>query len=175
MENKTKNQNFDYFDQFSDFEIDLTKYLEYYSTSDYTLKFSNLQPTKTTIKNLFDTFAVTIDYAKNRFSLFEYEILEGELPSYVSYKNFNTNEFWWLIFLLNNIKNPFTEWPLTQVQLNEYTEMLYRDQGKYSKEFYYQYLFTENEKKRVIKLPYQTQLIDVISQFRKAILDREIG
>ncbi|NCP97763.1 hypothetical protein GW796_05920 [archaeon] len=165
--------NFSFFDQFPDIEIDLTDYLESLSTTSGTSYImSNRQPVKTTIKNMFIKYQLDDKYKNDINLINRYEILEGELPDMVSYKNFNTVDFWWLILVFNNITDPLSEWPLSQEQLNTLSDLYFEEEGLYSRNTYYDMLFESNELKRYIILPRTQTLNDIIWAYQQKILER---
>lgn len=169
MANAGKN-NFDFFDQFKDMEIDLTKFLKEMSAEDYELKFSNIQPVKIKIKNLFEQYRI-VDKIKSQGAAFEtYSILEGEKPEDISQKFYDTIDFWWLILMFNNIKNPFFDMPLSEEQVIQLAATLYTEEGKYPKQVYYRLIFHENEKKRNIIIPRKPYVANIVFEFRKQLI-----
>lgn len=162
--------NFNWMDQFSQMEVDLTPYLANFSTDSYRFSFSNTQPVVTTLTNLFDVYRINLDIAANDSNFSPYTIVDGDRPDNLSYRNYKTVEFWWLILLVNGMKDPFRDWPLTQDQLNVLVDSRYADEGLYTWQTYYDMLFVANEARREIMLPTQSAVYDIIYQFRKAVL-----
>lgn len=161
--------NFSYFDQFPDIEIDMSDYLKNVSGTGQYL-FSNIQPVKTNIKNLFVKYELALDFKKNIDQIQRYTINEFELPDVVSYKNFGTIDFWWMVLVFNDIKNPLKDWPVSQDQLSVLTEYAYETEGKYPRTTYYQFLFEANEAKRNILLPKPSALQEIIWAYQQQIL-----
>lgn len=161
--------NFSYFDQFSDIEIDMTNYITNMSTSAFNYEFNNIQPVKTKLKNLFTEFKLDISYKKNINALIQYTIPEGEMPEVTSFANYNTTDFWWLVLVFNNIKNPLKEWPLSHEQVNILVDTVYNDKGMYTKSVYYDMLFEMNEAKRKILLPTPIALNEIVWSYQKQI------
>jgi len=56
----------------------------------------------------------------------KYRILSGETPEMVSYKFYDTVDYYWIILLINNIKDRFFDWPLSDQQFEDYVA------GKYT-------------------------------------------
>ena len=162
--------NFDWFDQFAKMKVDLTSYLSDFSTDSYTLRFSNMQPAVTKLTSLFDVYRINLDIAANDSNFVPYTIADGDRPDTLSFSNYKTVEFWWLILLVNGMKNPFRDWPLTQDQLNTLVDSRFANEGIYTIQTYYDMLFADNEAKRNIVLPTQSALYDIVYQFRKAVL-----
>jgi hypothetical protein len=166
--------NFDWFDQYFQMEVDLSSFLVNFSTEEYDLRFSNDQPVVTSLPNLFDVYQINLDIAANDTNFNPYIISDGDRPDNLSYTVYGTVEFWWLILLVNGIRDPFRGWPLTQDQLNGLVDDRYNTEGTYTWQTYYDMLFAENELKRNIMLPTQSALYDIVYQFREAVLNAQI-
>jgi len=163
-------QDFDYFDQFKEMEIDLSKFLTNFSNKDYDLKFSNLQPVKVKIKNLFEQYKILDRYKRDSSSFYEYDIQDNELVENIAHKFYDSVTYWWIITVFNDIKNPFYDLPLSEQQLIDYSEILTEREGKYDKHIYYKLLFEANEKRRKINIPKKEFIADIVWQFRQAII-----
>ena len=167
MSNST---HFSYFDQFKEMEIDLSKFLLNFSDKDYELKFSNLQPVKVTVKNLFEQYAVLDRYKRDGASFFLYNIEDNERLENISYKFYNTVDYWWIIAVFNNIKNPFFDTVLSEEQIITFSKILEEREGKYPQSVYYKLLNETNEERRQINIPKEVVIADIIWQFREEIL-----
>tara|TARA_B100001113_G_C21114992_1_gene624960 strand:+ start:1135 stop:1671 length:537 start_codon:yes stop_codon:yes gene_type:complete len=53
-------------------------------------------------------------------NFYDYTIEDGMRPDQVASYYYGSSEFVWLIFLANEIVDPFYSWPLTQNQLNDF-------------------------------------------------------
>ena len=60
------------------------------------------------------------DLLVKKYEYFDYEINGSERPDQVSYKNYGSTEFYWIVFVINNIRNIWTEWPLGQEEFESY-------------------------------------------------------
>lgn len=60
------------------------------------------------------------------FTYQEYQLEEYETPMVVSDKLYNTPKYYWVLFLLNNILNPFTDWMMDQETLKRYVIRKYK-------------------------------------------------
>lgn len=166
---------FSYFDQFTDIEIDLTNYLDTINdvndiTSDqYT--FTNKQPIKTTVKNLFNKFEVIFDYKNNIEVITRYEVKDNETMEIVAYDFYGDVNLWWIVAIFNNIRDPYNDWPLTQSQVIEVVDRLYTTEQKFPYNTYARMVHEKNEEKRNIILPKKQTVKDVIWKYREAILN----
>jgi len=168
-----KYKNFEYTDHLVDTEIDLTEYLAKSSDTNYTLELNNLQPVKATIKNLFERKKFVEDYRERGARFEKYTIGEGELIEDIAIRYYNSEDFWWVVALFNDIEDVMTEWPMTENQLHRLKELLVAKEDKYSSSAYYNLLFEKNEEKRKINVLKREQLYDLIFQFRNNLLTEE--
>jgi len=52
--------------------------------------------------------------------IYDYVIKDGERPDTIANAYYGDSNFVWLVFLANNIVDPYYDWPLTQNQFKEY-------------------------------------------------------
>lgn len=160
--------DFTYFDQFVDVNLDMNEYLDFVKNeTEYEYIFTNIQPTKVTLKNIFDKIEIISTFKEDGLNFDPYIVGENERIEVVSYKKYGAVSYWWVIAIFNNIKNVFTEWCLTQNQLSDLSEKLFQTENKYSKKAYYDMLFERNEIKRRIILPKTTVVNSVVAKFRE--------
>jgi len=154
-------QNYSFFDQFPETEIDLTQFIKRFST-ETPYDFSNIQPVKTTLKNLFELTEVVDSFRRNVATFERYNIVDGERIENVSFKKYGTVDWWWIIALFNEIKNPFTQWPMNENQIVELVDRLVESENKYSRDAYYQMVFERNEERRSITIPLQQYIPEIV-------------
>lgn len=66
------------------------------------------------------------DGLKNETAVFnKYQVIAGETPEHVSYKLYNTVDYYWTILLMNNITDRFYDWPLRAQQFEAYVNDKY--------------------------------------------------
>lgn len=80
-----------------------------------------------TAKNFFRRYEINPDVFSYSVYYEKYSILEGETPSIVSNKYYDTPFYDWVIILTNNIINPLFDWPLSSSALQKYCENKYGD------------------------------------------------
>jgi len=62
----------------------------------------------------------------NNITVFDsYDVISGETPEDVSYKQYGTTAYYYQILLINNIKDRFYEWPLSDQAFEEYVNNKY--------------------------------------------------
>jgi len=67
------------------------------------------------------------DGLKNESVVFDkHQIIAGDTPETVSYRLYETVDYYWTILLMNNIKDRYYDWPLSEQQFESYVN------GKYS-------------------------------------------
>lgn len=162
--------DFNYFDQYSDIEIDLTSFLKSMPVSSVNYTLNNVQPVKATIKNLFTKFQIVMDYKNNLNFILNYKVEDDEFMENVSYKVYGSTDYWWIVAVFNDVKEPFKDWPLTQNQLISIATKLYEQERKYSFSTYLDFMSANNEIKRDIILPKNDVVKDIIWKYRQAIL-----
>jgi len=65
----------------------------------------------------------------NPYVLLPYTIEEGMRPEDVAYYYYGSVEYTWLVYLANNIVDPYHEWPLTQEKFDAYLINKYKEQS----------------------------------------------
>ena len=62
-----------------------------------------------------------IDQVLTKFNAFyPYLVKDGERPDTVAYNYYGDSNYVWLVFLSNNIVDPYYDWPMTQTQLDSH-------------------------------------------------------
>lgn len=115
--------------------------------------------------------------------LIEYMIKDWESPENIAYDLYGSCDYAWIILLCNDIVNPFTDWLMTNEEMEEMIELKYsthkRDIHHYELDghIYWtnilgatpvsnaEYEYDKNEKKRIIKAVPP----DVINQIEEAL------
>lgn len=72
--------------------------------------------------------AKTNEYGTQMFQ--EYIIKDWEAPEIIAYKLYGNCDYVWIIFLCNNIVNPFTDWLLTEDEMEEFVADKYGDKAR---------------------------------------------
>ena len=107
------------------------------------------------MKNLYEKFE--IDYSnliKGNDILLELTMVDGDTPQSIAYQYYNDKKYYWILLLVNNIVDYFYDWYLSYEEVRTLTNKYWDDDINYdlpTKEDLFQYLDTENDKKKVIK------------------------
>lgn len=92
------------------------RYFEAFPTIDY-----NDQK----IKNLL-TRVKFLEAAKTSASVYHpFTILDGESPAKIAYDYYDSTDYQWIIFLLNDIVDPYHDWPLDTYDFEEHVKAKY--------------------------------------------------
>jgi hypothetical protein len=66
------------------------------------------------------------DGIKNNVSVFDkYNVPDGQTPEQTSELLYGTQDYWWVILLMNNIKDRYYDWPLSTRQFQDYMTSKY--------------------------------------------------
>ena len=89
----------------------MSRYFEQYPTVTYGTKIAkNITVRMRFRETLFEKFS----------SYYPYYIKEGERPDMVAFNYYDDSNLVWLIFLANEIIDPYHDWPLTELQLQRH-------------------------------------------------------
>jgi len=71
------------------------------------------------------------------FYIFQkYQVQSGEIPESVSYKLYSTTDYFWTILVINNIVNPYLDWPMSDDQVELFTTKKYGAGNEYNLHHY---------------------------------------
>ena len=59
----------------------------------------------------------------------KYDVESGETPETVSYKVYGTVDYYWVILMINDIKDRYYDWPLSYQQFEDYVKNKYTNPG----------------------------------------------
>lgn len=75
-------------------------------------------------KDIFRRVGLDRTY-NNRLALDSYYVRDGETPDIVANNVYGSSNYHWVILIVNNIVNPYEEWPRKDAELFDYTESKY--------------------------------------------------
>ena len=97
------------------------KYFSYFKNIDYAVNANKAGiPNTIKIKDYFNLLRVRDDIYKEDTLYTEYYVKDGERPDQISYNEYGTEEFYWIIMQVNDITDYYNQWPLSQNELNEF-------------------------------------------------------
>lgn len=81
------------------------------------------------IADIFHNIGYYYDIIKSNFDLEEYRIESNDRPEMVSYKLYQDPNLYWVLFIVNDITDPFHEWMLDEEAIHETIEYRYENSG----------------------------------------------
>lgn len=79
------------------------------------------------VQNILKSYHVKRIQIDDSFLYQYYIVQDGERAETISERLYNNTRFYWIILLINNIINPYTDWPMDQLELEEYTKVKYKN------------------------------------------------
>lgn len=65
---------------------------------------------------------------KNNITLLDqYDVGDGERPEHVAYKVYGESDLFWVVCMINSIENPYYDWPLSNLQFENYLKDKYTE------------------------------------------------
>ena len=103
------------------------KYFQYFPNIEYATSINKAGvPNFVTIKDYFHLLTVRDDIYREETLYTKYNIQNGERPDEISFKFYGDEQYYWVLLQINEIVDYYTQWPLSQ---NELTEFSYRKYG----------------------------------------------
>ena len=72
------------------------------------------------IKDYFHLMRVSDDVYKYNTNYYTYTIINGERPEQVAVKEYGDESYYWIVLQVNDIVDPYSEWPLSDFEFEEY-------------------------------------------------------
>jgi hypothetical protein len=79
---------------------------------------------------------LTIQWTEGNVYFVDYDIQEGDTPENIAYRLWGDSSLSWIICYINNIVDPFFDWPLRSDELMEYVKNKYGENRVYSVHHY---------------------------------------
>ena len=77
------------------------------------------------VPDIFRRIKVRSKIKDNLALLDKYDVESGDTPESVAYKVYGNTEYFWVVCIVNNIVNRFYDWPLTEVEFQNYLNEKY--------------------------------------------------
>lgn len=107
-------------------------YFKYFDTIEYEVD----GYTKTAVDLLRAVLPDDIDLGD--FYIFQrYQVTSGERPESVAYKLYQNANHYWVLLVINNIINPYIDWPMSDEEVEEYTKTKYGPDNIFNVHHYY--------------------------------------
>lgn len=129
---------------------------------------------------------LTVSWTPGNIFFIKYIIQDGDTAENIAYRLWNDSSLSWIILLINNIVDPFFDWPFRSDELMAYTKNKYGEANVYAPHHYekngfvvnydkddptldmitnFSYEFKQNEKKRTIDIPSDSFMSQFLSQW----------
>ncbi len=67
---------------------------------------------------------------KDNIALFaKYNVPNGETPEVTSFKHFGSPDYFWIVLITNNMTDRFHDWPMSNLQFEDYVKEKYTNPG----------------------------------------------
>lgn len=90
---------------------------------------NSIKPNYTTVINLMIRQKFRDAIVDDVTTYYPYYIQEDERPDVLAYEVYGDVKYVWMIFMINNIVDPYWEWPLSAKQFTKYIENKYGSAG----------------------------------------------
>jgi len=96
-------------------------YFSYFPNIEYPVKLSKSGQTESiTIKDYFHLLLPRDDIFKEETLYEQYFVKNGQRPDQISYNLYGDEQYYWIILQINEITDYYSQWPLSQYELDEY-------------------------------------------------------
>jgi len=99
----------------------MAKYFRYFNKINYNVNDNYFD----VVTNLMNRFTLEEQFKNNVAVYYKYSIMDGETPEQLSKKFYGETERHWIILSMNNIVDPFYDWPLSNRAFIKYVENKY--------------------------------------------------
>ena len=117
------------------------------------------------------------ELVKRRKSIYyDYVVKDSDRPDIIAYKYYDDETLDWVLFLINDIIDPYYDWPLTQEGFNAYMKSLYGSVST-SQTTVYEYrkiLRAQSVRNDGTVIPKRTVVVDLNTYNSLVATDREI-
>ena len=87
--------------------------------------FPSLFYSNTAVTNIIAKVRFDQSVSKNLAVFYPYVVEEGERPDQIAQHYYDNPSYDWIVYLSNNITDPYHEWPLTQAAFDDYIKAKY--------------------------------------------------
>lgn len=90
-------------------------YFRYFPKTLYSFELNSLNALSVT--NIFARFKFNSQVLNNAYAMYKYQIVDGDTPEIVAYKQYGDSTYHWVICLTNDLLDPLFDLPLSQNEL----------------------------------------------------------
>lgn len=103
-------------------------YFSYFPNIQYDIDGSGI---KRTVKDILRRVVFRDNIKKNASLFLEYSVEDTDTPESVAYRVYGSASYHWIILLLNEMTNPFFDWPLKQLEFENFMAEKYAGSAIY--------------------------------------------
>jgi hypothetical protein len=96
---------------------------------EYFDKFPDISYNNVLVKDVTKRVKFLKETLQDPYSFLPYTIKEGERAEDIAYHYYGDSNYTWLIYLANNIIDPYNEWPMDEYTFNQYLISKYSGQA----------------------------------------------
>jgi hypothetical protein len=96
---------------------------------EYFDKFPDISYNNVLVKDITRRVNFLKETANNPYVFLPYTIKEGERAEDIAYHYYGDTNYAWLVYLANNIIDPYNEWPMDAYTFNEYLISKYTERS----------------------------------------------
>jgi len=104
-----------------------------------------------------------------------YDITDGDTLDTISYKLYDSIEYWWVVAVVADIDDPFNDIPMTNYSLKKYWEKLVADGEAVDNPTNWNAFVSENNAKRRITVLKPKYLEDLVFAIEEQLKENESG
>lgn len=121
-----------------------------------------------TVTDIYKSFKFIDGFKRDVKYTTDYAISDGETPEMVSYTVYGVTDWWWIILILNDIQDPFYDWPLSNDELESWAKKLVPDWETNPTTYMAKLteLVASNETNRNIKLLKEEYINKIVEQLK---------
>jgi len=121
------------------------KYFQNFPNIQYALSVNKAgKPNYINIKDYFHLLAVRDDIFREDTLYTKYTIQDGERPDMISYKFYDDEQYYWILLQINEIVDYYTQWPLSEVELEQFVYKKYGGPAAAGNVHHYETVRTED-------------------------------
>ena len=106
------------------------KYFSYLPNIQYALSANKAgQINYASMKDFFRLSVIRDDIFREDTVYTKYNVKNGERPDQISYELYGDEQFYWVLLQINEITDYYSQWPLSDKELDEYTAKKYGTNG----------------------------------------------
>lgn len=105
----------------------MAKYFRHYPKELYSLE--DRPVALDAITNICTRFTFEKSFKENTATYYDYQIQEGETAEMIAHKLYGSPEMHWVIFMINDIIDPYYDWPMSNNVFKQYLNNKYATQA----------------------------------------------